>query len=293
MIYLKRFLPTAIILLLTLALAACGNTTTTGNTGSGGSTPAASTASTSTALIKTTTATVNGKSETILTDAQGKALYYFTPDTTTTSACTGGCASNWPPLLASGSSAPTSAASLPGTLTAVTTANGSQIEYNGHLLYTYAADAAPGQVTGQGKGGKWFVATPDLTTGSTTSGSGSGSGSTALIKTASATVGGKSETILTDAKGMTLYYFTPDTATTTACTGGCATNWPPLLSTGSSTPTSATTLSGKLTVVSTANGNQVQYNGHFLYTFAGDSAAGQTKGQGLGGKWFVATPDLK
>lgn len=296
MLYLRRFFPTAIIILFVFALAACGNSTSTGsgggNSGYGGSTPAATTSSSSTALINTTTATVNGKSEMILTDAQGKALYYFTPDTASTSACTGGCASNWPPLLSSGSGTPSSATTLPGTLTVVTTANGSQVAYNGHLLYTFAADTGPGQVTGDGKGGKWFVATPDLTTGSA-GGSGSGSGSTALVMTKTATVAGKSETILTDAQGMTLYYFTPDTATTTACTGGCASNWPPLLMTGSGTPSSATTLPGKLTIVMTANGNQVEYNGHFLYTFKADTAPGQTNGQNVNGKWFVATPDLK
>jgi predicted lipoprotein with Yx(FWY)xxD motif len=124
---------------------------------------------------------------------------------------------------------------------------------------------------------------------STTSASGSTSGT---IKTATATVGTKSETILTDAQGLTLYYFTPDTSTTSACTGGCASNWPPLLVTGSASPTSDTTLSGKLTTLTDANGTQVEYNGHLLYTFAGDSGPGQTKGQGVGGKWYVATPDL-
>jgi len=47
-------------------------------------------------------------------------------------------------------------------LTALNDANGNQIECNGHLLYTFAADKAPGDVKGQGVGGKWFVATPDL-----------------------------------------------------------------------------------------------------------------------------------
>lgn len=106
-----------------------------------------------------------------------------------------------------------------------------------------------------------------------------------VVKMASLTVKGKQVTALTDAKGMTLYTFTPDTATTTACTGSCASTWPPLLSSGSGTPTGAT----GLTVVTDANGQQVQENGHFLYTYAGDSAAGQTNGEGIGGKWFVAT----
>jgi predicted lipoprotein with Yx(FWY)xxD motif len=116
--------------------------------------------------------------------------------------------------------------------------------------------------------------------------------SAAVVKTASATVGGKTVTILTNAQGLTLYYYKPDTSTTAACTGGCASAWPPLLFTGSGTPTSATPLPGTLSVVTSANGAQVQYQGHFLYTFGGDSAPGDTHGEGIGNVWYVATTDL-
>jgi len=119
-----------------------------------------------------------------------------------------------------------------------------------------------------------------------------GGTSSALIQTATVSVKGQSQTVLTNSKGLTLYYFTPDSATQTACTGQCAQNWPPLFFTGSGSPTSSTTLAGKLSVLMDVNGSQVEYNGHLLYAFAGDKAAGQTNGQGLFGKWFVATPDL-
>lgn len=151
--------------------------------------------------------------------------------------------------------------------------------------------AACGSTTSTTTGGGSATATtapaitPTATAGTT--------GSSAIIKTATATVKGKSETILTNAEGKTLYYFTSDTATTAACTGSCAGVWPPLLFTGSGSPTSSTTLSGTLTVQADANGNQVEYNGHPLYVYSGDTAAGQTNGEGLFGKWFVATPDLK
>ena len=129
------------------------------------------------------------------------------------------------------------------------------------------------------------TSTPTATATATTSGA-------ALINTATVTVKGQSMTVLTNAAGDTLYYFKKDTTTTAACTGGCATAWPPLLASGSGTPTSATTLTGALTVQSSANGSQVEYNGHFLYTFSGDKAPGQANGQGIGGNWFVATPSL-
>ena len=119
-----------------------------------------------------------------------------------------------------------------------------------------------------------------------------GSGSSAVIQTATVTVKGQSETVLTNAQGMTLYYFTPDSATQSACSGACAQEWPPLVFTGSGGPTSSTTLAGKLSVQMDANGRQVEYNGHPLYTFSGDTAPGQTNGEGLVGKWFVATPSL-
>jgi predicted lipoprotein with Yx(FWY)xxD motif len=115
--------------------------------------------------------------------------------------------------------------------------------------------------------------------------------SAALIHTASMKVGDKTQTVLKNAKGLTLYYFTPDTATKIACSGGCASNWPPLLAT-SGAPTSSPALPGKLTVLNGDNGNQVLYNGHPLYAYSKDGDAGDAYGQGVGGKWFVATPDL-
>ena len=141
---------------------------------------------------------------------------------------------------------------------------------------------------GSGSSNPPTTTTPPATTTPTTG----GSGSSAVLQTATATVKGQSETVLTDTHGMTLYYFTADSATQSACSGGCAQMWPPLLSTGSGAPTSSTTLAGKLSVQMDANGNQVEYNGHPLYTFSGDTAPGQTNGDGLFGKWFVATPNL-
>lgn len=112
------------------------------------------------------------------------------------------------------------------------------------------------------------------------------------IKMATVTVSGKSETVLTNAQGMTLYYRTSDTPPTTVCSGGCADAWPPLVVTGSSAPASSTALAGKLSVQMTANGQQVEYNGHPLYTFSGDTASGQANGEGIGSVWYVVTPDL-
>jgi predicted lipoprotein with Yx(FWY)xxD motif len=116
--------------------------------------------------------------------------------------------------------------------------------------------------------------------------------STFTVQTAQVMVNGKMTMILTDAQGRTLYYFIPDTASKTACTGSCAQAWPPLLFTGTGNPSASTHLPAQLEVYKNANGNQIVYNDHPLYTYSGDTAPGQTKGEGLFGKWFVCTPAL-
>lgn len=115
------------------------------------------------------------------------------------------------------------------------------------------------------------------------------------VNLGNATVMGQSQQILVDAKGMSLYYLTSDTATSTACSGGCAEVWPPLLSSG--TPTGPSSLPGKLAVMKTANGSQVSYNGHPLYRYAPDTKPGDVGGDGKNGPqngtWHVATPTAK
>lgn len=134
-----------------LAIAACGSVAT----------PAA-TRSAKASIVMTATKTVSGKSETVLTNQQGLTLYWFKPDSATMIVCTGGCAASWPPLVAPTGSlqAP---AGLTGTLSTLDGANGHQVLYNGHPLYTYSKDKDSGDVYGDGVGGKWFVATPGLT----------------------------------------------------------------------------------------------------------------------------------
>src|SRR5207245_5469224 len=126
----------------TLSLAACGGTAATPG-GSAAASPS------STALIHTASIKVGTKTETVLKNAKGLTLYYFTPDTATTVACTGGCASTWPPLLA-GAGNPTSDPALPGTLSVLDGSNGQQVLYNGHPLYTYSQDGDSGDAYGPG-----------------------------------------------------------------------------------------------------------------------------------------------
>ena len=108
----------------------------------------------------------------------------------------------------------------------------------------------------------------------------------ATVRTAQATVAGKTETILVNSQGQPLYYYVSDTPAKSLVTGGLAALWPPL----TSASPAATGLTGKLAAVMDAHGDQVAYNGHLLYTFVGDQA-GQVTGQGVE-RFFVATPGL-
>ena len=119
-------------------------------------TPASSAPASGQAAVRTAQATVGGKTEAILVNAQGLPLYFYRPDTATKSLVNGQLAAAWPPLTAA---APT-ASGLSGKLTVVNDAHGGQLAYNGHLLYTFITDR-PGQVTGQGVQ-NFFVATPGI-----------------------------------------------------------------------------------------------------------------------------------
>jgi predicted lipoprotein with Yx(FWY)xxD motif len=110
---------------------------------------------------------------------------------------------------------------------------------------------------------------------------------TTTVHTADAVVGGMTETILVDAKGLPLYIYTPDTPATSRVTGQLASLWPPL---AANTPAASAGTIGTLTVVATTNGQQVAYNGHFLYTFIEDRP-GRVTGQGVQ-NFFVATPAI-
>jgi predicted lipoprotein with Yx(FWY)xxD motif len=111
-------------------------------------------------------ATQNARLGALLTNVQGRTLYYFLPErggriVCSSSACTG----YWPPSLASGGS-PSGGAGVTGQLGLIARAGGAQqITYNTWPLYTFTGDAAAGQTNGQGVvgfGGKWLVATPGL-----------------------------------------------------------------------------------------------------------------------------------
>ena len=139
------------------------------------------------------------------------------------------------------------------------------------------------------------AATPAPTRAATPAPSPSSPASSAgvTLKTASSSSLG---TYLTDGKGMTLYLFKSDTdgsPPTSACTSanGCDRIWPPLTVTSGERVTAGSGVTGKITTFKRPSGAlQVAYNGIPLYYYVGDSAPGQTNGQGYGGLWYVVKP---
>ena len=120
------------------------------------------------------TATIHGL--TVLTNARSFTLYWFAPDTPTRSNCTGTCATYWPPATGT----PVAGPGVTGKVGTIKRADGTiQATYNGHPLYTYVADTAPGQNKGNGlnvSGGIWHEVTASGTAvpASTSSGGGYG-----------------------------------------------------------------------------------------------------------------------
>jgi predicted lipoprotein with Yx(FWY)xxD motif len=115
------------------------------------------------------------------------------------------------------------------------------------------------------------------------------SSATSTVATKSSSLG----TFLVDAKGQTLYLWDADHGSMSTCNGECATDWPPL-TTKSAPKAGAGVKASLLGTTKRADGTQeVTYAGHPLYTFAGDTAPGQTTGQGsgaFGAPWWVVTP---
>ena len=113
-----------------------------------------STAAPTVQLVKSTLGT-------ILANAKGATLYVFAKDSGDKSACSGGCAAAWPAL--TGPATPGTGLDAQDFATITRDDGTQQITFYGHPLYTYAGDAVPGDVTGQGSNGVWHVVGADGT----------------------------------------------------------------------------------------------------------------------------------
>lgn len=212
----------------------------------------------------------------VLTDAQGMTLYVFSNDEAGVSNCTAGCAENWPPLTVESESVPVAPLAAPGEFATTERDDGSlQVTYNGWPLYGWARDEAPGDTTGQAANDVWWVANLNP-----------------VVRVAEHPEHGS---ILVGPTGMTLYRFANDETDVSNCSGGCATNWPPLVggfdAAAGVLPMAGDGADGTLALIARDDGGmQVTYDGMPLYYWLRDAVPGDATGQNVGDAWFVVEP---
>jgi predicted lipoprotein with Yx(FWY)xxD motif len=98
--------------------------------------------------------------------------------------------------------------------------------------------------------------------------------------------------VLTGEDTKTLYVFGKDTSGASTCTGNCATTWPPFTLDAGETAVAGTGVTGTISTIQRPDGStQVAINGHPLYYFSGDQAAGDANGEGINGVWYAAAGD--
>ncbi len=228
----------------------------------------------------------------VLVDKDGFTLYRFDKDTPkpAKSNCDGDCAKAWPPVVADGD------VQIEGVDQALvgelTRADGTkQVTVGGWGLYRYAKDTKAGETKGQGVGSTWYAANAK-----------GGKAGQAAKEGAPAEKNAEGATELTasdvpgigpavvDKEGFTLYMFTKDKKNKQpTCNGDCAKTWPPVLAEGD---VQLEGIDSKLLgTVKRADGTtQVTLGGWAVYRYIKDEKAGEAKGHGVGGTWFVIEP---
>ncbi|TXK83834.1 hypothetical protein [Paenibacillus sp. N3.4] len=204
-----------------------------------------------------------------ITDSKGMTLYYFTKDAADMNACVDGCLANWPIYYDDKLIVP---AGLDAKDFSVFDRKDGkeQLTYKGWPLYYFVKDQQAGDIKGENVLNVWHVVNPS---------SGVALGTKADLGT-----------YLTDAKGMTLYYFDKDTKGVSNCAGDCLNKWPLFYADPISAPTGVNA-SDFGTIVRADGSKQTTYKGFPLYYWAADKHRGDTLGQNVGNVWFVVNPD--
>jgi predicted lipoprotein with Yx(FWY)xxD motif len=165
---LSLLLAFAAIALVALVVAGCGGGDDQATAASGGSNAAGGSQTIGLSKI--------GGLGGVLVDSQGRTVYLFEKDTGPKSTCFGACATEWPPVTASGK--PSAGSGVTASMLGTTKRSDgkTQVTYNGHPLYLFEADQKPGDATGQSVdafGAEWFVLSP---AGNKVAGKATGSG---------------------------------------------------------------------------------------------------------------------
>jgi predicted lipoprotein with Yx(FWY)xxD motif len=151
----SKLLALSVAAALVLALGACGDDDDSASTADQGSADAPAQGA-SDALVAPAETDLGE----VLTTADGLTVYGFTNDSGGTSSCEAGCVDAWPPVTVDGAEVPEG---LDAAVFSVTERSDGtfQLVAGDWPLYTFAGDAAAGDVNGQGQGGVWFVVSPD------------------------------------------------------------------------------------------------------------------------------------
>jgi predicted lipoprotein with Yx(FWY)xxD motif len=221
----------------------------------------------------------------VLTNGSGRVMYLYTRDGSNVSHCTGVCLALWPRVTSSAK--PRAGGGVIGSHLRRIAHN--QVTYYGHPLYYFTGDKRPSQAKGEGVQNFFVVST----SGRAIKPKPAGTGGT-TVTTRMATYGATNVEVLATSSGYTIYALSPLETPAFACTTGCTTFWPPLLTTGAPVAAGDTIKADLGTVARPGGGTQVTYMSYPLYTYVGDSAPGQANGHGIAGPatdhWYEVTP---
>ncbi|MGG1517200.1 hypothetical protein ABE504_17450 [Paenibacillus oryzisoli] len=204
-----------------------------------------------------------------LTDEKGMTLYYFSKDVADPNACTGQCLVNWPVYSSDHFIVP--AQFQASDFSSITRTDGQdQVTYKGWPLYFFVKDAKPGDTLGNNVNQVWFTVQPS---------------------DGGVSIGTKPElgNYLTDADGISLYYYEQDTKGVSHCEGKCLDKWPVFYASSISVP-AGVDLADFGTLVRSDGTLQTTYKGYPLYHWVGDKLRGDTTGQDVGHVWYVIDP---
>ena len=224
----------------------------------------------------------------VLENSAARSLYALSTEKGAALHCKTSCLSTWVPLLVK--SSVKSVAVGPGVKGKVgfvrRSATRKQVTFNTYPLYTYVGDSGPNQSTGEAiasDGGVWHLVHAGARTAAATS-------YAPILNSANIP---SYAGVLESTSSRSIYVLSAEKGGTLHCTGGCASIWPPLLVTSTTTSISlGNGVKGTIGFVARGAKKQVTFNSYPVYTYTGDNGANQSNGEGIvadGGTWTLAS----